>query len=50
MPSFVEDCAAAVAAIGTRSPGVVIGIGLTAWDSAEQRDDFLSFLTSKREA
>jgi len=49
MPSFVEDITAAVDAIGVEAPGVVIGIGLTEWDSVEQRDEFLAFITSKRE-
>lgn len=44
MPSFVEDVAAAVDALGVEAAGVVYGIGMTKWESAEQRDAFLKLV------
>jgi len=52
MPTFEENIAATVDAIGDKAalkaPGVVIGIGMTQWDSIEQRDEFLRFIGSPR--
>lgn len=47
MPSLEEDIAAAVDALGVEAAGVVWGIGLTNWSSAEQRDSFLASVTRK---
>lgn len=46
MPSFVEDVAAAVDALGVDKVGLVWGIGLTNWESAEQRDEFLRLVAA----
>jgi len=52
MPTFEENIAAAVDAVGLaaarRAPGVVIGVGMTQWDSAEQRDAFLQYVTQPK--
>jgi hypothetical protein len=42
MPSFIEDIAAAVDAVGTDKVGLVWGIGMTDWASAQDRDQFLA--------
>lgn len=42
--SFVDDIAAAVDAFGVRSVGVVYGIGMTPWQSDEERDGFINLL------
>lgn len=47
MPRFEEDLAAAVDALGVEPAGIVWGIGMTDWDSAEQRDAFLASITQK---
>lgn len=47
MPRFVDDVAAAVDALGVEPVGIIWGIGLTNWQSAEERDAFLSTLTGK---
>lgn len=47
MPSFVEDLAAAVDALGPEHVGIVWGIALTDWESAEQRDSFLKSIKSQ---
>lgn len=47
MPNFVDDLQAVVDAIGPDHPGVAFGLAMTNWESAEQRDQFLSQLTSK---
>jgi hypothetical protein len=47
MPEFIEDLQAAVDALGDLEPGMLLGVALTPWDSAEQRDAFLSELTKK---
>lgn len=48
MPSLPEDIAAAVDALGVEAVGVIWGIGMTDWESAEQRDAFLSEITGKQ--
>lgn len=48
MPSLPEDIAAAVDALGVEAVGVIWGIGMTDWDSAEQRDAFLVEITGKK--
>ena len=48
MSQFVENISAAVDALGTRMPGVIIGIGLTDWATPQDRDDFLKLITTKR--
>lgn len=48
MPSFIEDVAAAVDALGVEAVGVVYGIGMTKWDSAEQRDEFLKLIRGQQ--
>jgi hypothetical protein len=48
MPSLPEDIAAAVDALGVEPVGVIFGIGLTDWESAEQRDAFLNEIVGKR--
>lgn len=47
MPSFVDDLSAAVDAIGVDAVGLVWGVAMAPWESAEQRDAFLSGLTGK---
>lgn len=47
MPSFVEDVAAAVDALGVEPVGVIWGIGLANWSSADERDEFLALLTGR---
>jgi hypothetical protein len=49
VPSFVEDVAAAVDVLGPEHVGLIWGIGLTNWDSADHRDQFLrSILTAPK--
>lgn len=45
MPSFAEDIAAAVDAVGIEKVGLIWGVGMTPWESAEQRDAFLADVT-----
>jgi len=45
MPSLPEDIAAAVDALGVEPVGIIWGIGMTDWDSPEQRDSFLAEIT-----
>lgn len=47
MPSFVEDVAAAVDALGVEPAGIIWGIGMTHWDSLEQRNEFLATISAK---
>jgi len=47
MPSFIEDIAAAVDVLGVKAAGVVWGIGKTDWESPEQRDEFLAYISQK---
>jgi len=42
--SFVDDVAAAVDAFGVRSVGIIYGIGMTPWQSDEERDGFIRLL------
>jgi hypothetical protein len=42
---FVNDIAAAVDALGVEPVGVVYGIGMTYWESDQQRDEFLELIT-----
>jgi len=42
---FVRNIAAAVDALGIEPVGVIYGIGMTAWDSDQDRDDFLQLIT-----
>ena len=49
MPSFVTNVAAVVDKLGTKMPGVVIGLALTDWESVEARDEFLNLITTKRQ-
>lgn len=44
MPNFVDDIAAAVDELGVHAVGVVYGIGMTPWESEQQRDEFLKFI------
>jgi hypothetical protein len=44
---IAANIAAVVDAIGVEAPGVVMGIALTPWDSADHLAGFLDFLTSK---
>lgn len=44
MPSLEEDIAAAVDVLGLHATGIVFGIGMTNWESAEQRDGFLRLI------
>ena len=46
MPYWVDDIAAAVDALGPQPVGVIWGIGLTQWESADQRDAFLKIISS----
>lgn len=48
MPRFEENIAAAVEAVGKDKVGLVWGLGLTDWESAEQRDNFLRAITEER--
>jgi len=48
MPSFEEDLAAAVDALGVQATGVIWGIAQTNWESAQHRDAFLAELTKPR--
>lgn len=43
--SFVDDIAAAVDALGVEAVGIVYGIGMTPWESNQERDDFLRIVT-----
>lgn len=43
--SFVDDVAAAVDALGVKAAGIVYGIAMTPWESDQQRDEFLKFIT-----
>jgi hypothetical protein len=45
--TYVDNIAAVVDAIGMRSVGVVWGLGMTQWESEEQRDSFLAQITGK---
>ena len=47
MPSFVDDIAAAVDALGPEPVGIIWGIGMTNWETAEARDEFLAAITGK---
>lgn len=47
MPQFADDLQAAVDALGIDQPGVLLGIALANWQSAEERDGFLNTLTSR---
>ena len=40
-PSFIENVSAAVDRLGVEAVGIVMGIGRTNWETAEQRDAFL---------
>ena len=44
MPSLEEDIAAAVDVLGLHATGIVFGIGMTNWKSAEERDAFLRLI------
>jgi len=48
MPSLPEDISAAVDAVGVEPVGIIWGIGMTPWESAEQRDSFLRAITGGR--
>ena len=48
MPSLPEDISAAVDAFGVEYVGIVWGIGMTPWESAEQRDSFLRAVTEEQ--
>lgn len=45
MPSFEEDIAAAVDAVGIEKIGLIWGVGMTPWNSVEDRDAFLADVT-----
>lgn len=47
MPRFVENVAAAYDALGPDKVGLIWGIGITNWDTDEQRDQFLALITGK---
>jgi hypothetical protein len=47
MPSFEEDVAAAVEVLGLHAGGVIFGLGMTPWESAEQRDAFLTIVQGR---
>lgn len=47
MPDFVSDLAAAVDHLGVTPVGIVWGIAHANWESAEQRDEFLTLLSGK---
>lgn len=40
-PSFIDNVSAAVDRLGVEAVGIVLGIGRTNWETAEQRDSFL---------
>lgn len=48
MPFFLDDLQAAIEALGTAEPGVLLGVANTPWESAEQRDAFLNTLTNTK--
>jgi len=48
MPSLPEHISAAVDALGVEPVGIIWGIGMTPWESAEQRDSFLRAITGGR--
>lgn len=50
MPSLPEDIAAAVDAIGIEKVGLIWGIGMTDWASAEERDQFLRDISGRGNA
>lgn len=48
MPSLQENIAAVVDAIGAKHVGIVWGLGSHPWESADDRDAFLSAITKQR--
>lgn len=44
-PSFIENISAAVERIGVEAVGIIMGIGRTNWETAEQRDAFLDAIS-----
>lgn len=44
MPHFIDDIAAAVDELGVHAVGIVYGIGMTPWESEQQRDEFLKYV------
>ena len=46
MPHYIDDIAAAVDALGPQHVGIIWGIGMTNWASADERDQFLRDITA----
>lgn len=44
-PSFIENVSAAVDRLGVEAVGIILGIGRTNWETAEQRDKFLDAIS-----
>lgn len=45
--TFVDNIAAAVDALGVEAAGVVYGIGMTPWESDDERDGFLRLVSGQ---
>lgn len=45
MPDLISDLTAAADAVGPEKIGIIFGIAMVPWESAQQRDDFLTALT-----
>jgi hypothetical protein len=50
MPQFIEDLTAAIEACGAEKVGLVMGLALTPWNSAQERDAFLAKATGKEQS
>jgi hypothetical protein len=49
-PSMFENLDAIIAAVGTNKVALTMDLALTEWDSAEQRDQFLTAITKREPA
>ena len=47
-PTFTENIAAAVDALGLENAPIIWGIGRTRWETSEARDDFLRMIAKPR--
>lgn len=46
-PSFIENVSAAVDRFGVEAVGIIMGIGRTNWETADQRDRFLDAIAEE---
>lgn len=44
-PSFIDNVSAAVDRLGVEAVGIILGIGRTNWETADQRDKFLDAIS-----